>query len=166
MKLELPNGTVIEGSDQITLDIRDIADVILGNRRLEQRVAELEKVNSILVDASASNSVLRSNVEKSKKAAKFQRASALLYRKAARALWKTFAIQIGQIDDDGTRPMSLIDKESGDITKISIPAERAVFIERVFKPDGTFANRDDVFALIKERDEQFRRHNGEGEDDE
>ena len=159
MKIELPSGKVVECDDTIQMDLADFA-------ALKEIIERLERENAVLLDAATSNSVLRSNVEKSKKITKFQRNSALLFRKAARSLWKTFSIEIGQIGEDGTRPLTLTAKETGEKMELFIPAERAAYIERVFKPDGTFANREDVFALIREKDEQIRRLNCEGEEDE
>jgi len=160
MNIQLPSGKVVECDDTIQMGVADFA-------ALKDRIERLERENAVLLDAATSNSVLRSNVEKSKKVAKFQRNSAQLFRKAARSLWKTVGIEIGQIGDDGTRPMTITAKETGDRIELFVPAERASYIERVFKPDGTFANRDDVHALIREKDAEIRRLNCcEAEEDE
>lgn len=161
MKIALPSGEVVDVDDTIRMDVSDFA-------ALKARVEQLERENAVLIDASESNSVLRSNVEKSKRISKFQRTSAQLFRKAARAIWKTFCIEIGEIGEDGTRPLTLTAKETGDKMEIFIPAERAAYIERVFKPDGTFANRDDVLETIRQKDAAAKRYDlaGDGEDDE
>ena len=158
MLVELPRGQVVEIDDTIQIDVHDFAE-------MKERIEQLEKENAVLLDAASSNSVLRANVEKSKRITKFQRNASQMFRKAARALWKTFAIEIGQIHEDGTRAMTLTAKETGDRIELFIPAERASYIERVFKPDGTFANRDDVIGLIKEKDAEYKRFSS-GEDDE
>ena len=158
MKVETSNGEIVEISETIEMETKDF-------EWLAEEVKRLKDENAVLIDAAKSNPVLRSNAEKSKKANKFQRNSAQLYRKAAKALWRTFAIEVGQINDDGTRALTLTAKENGDRMEIFIPAERAAYIERVFKPDGTFANREDVLEIIRQKDAEIRRLNCE-EDDE
>lgn len=154
MKLELENGTILEGNDMVTVDIHDIADALLKCKSVEARNKELERENAVLIDAAESNSVLRKNVDKTKRVAKFQRTSSQLFRKASRSLWKYLDIRVGELREDGMRTLMIIPKGelSGGAISVFIPAEHAVPIEAVFKPDGTFANRADVFAILQAKE--------------
>ena len=157
MLIQLHNGEIIEIDDMVNMDyenwenVREVYDAAIDE------IKRLRKENEVLVDAALSNSVLRRNAEKAKKLNAFAHASSKMFRRAIRAIWHHAVIRFSEIDENGIRTMTIYAKGNDglpDYSKgnfsIPMPAQRAMNVETVCKPDGSFANRQDVIALMAE----------------
>ena len=159
MGVTLPSGTTLQGFNEVTVDIHEVADLMKRYKDALKRVADLERLNSVLVDSAESNKILRENAIKAKRECALLNTKATILNGAARALWKTANFKIGPIQDDGTRMLTISPKDGRADLKfcqviIPISAERASYIEPVFKPDGTFLAYNDIYKRQREEVDQ------------
>ena len=155
MLIQLQNGEIIEIDDMIDMDYENWEKVREAYDAAIEEIKRLRRENEVLVDAALSNSVLRKNAEKSKKINAFAHASSKMFRRAIRAIWHHAVLNFSEIDENGIRVMTihvkgndgLPDYSKGSLL-IPMPAQRAMNVETVCKPDGSFANRQDVIELM------------------